>query len=515
MCLLLKCVKGMKKIKTMLKNLILFAVVVIAVSFSCKSYSEGAEADSSVIRVGLEGIYHNQSNMTIRNNSVVMGYLVNNVFVSETVFNTKGLTFVPYKEAFSISGSFDNYENAKKAADDKGNNAVPIVTSANKWAVATLGNGSSDKYAVRMTGEKVDLLFTIDDRGQYPQFASNKEIYVDLGERQYRGRIEIGTYGNSKLKTVSIVELEEYLYSVVSCEMSASWHMEALKAQAVCARSYAVCSTGYGGSTNIDTPYTISDTSASQVYRGYGSEHERCVDAVNATKGELVYYKGEPVRAYYSSTSGGSTENVEDVWGYPKGYLRQVSDIYELDPELGPWIKTFTANQIEQLLYENNIDIGNVKDIRPNVYTASGRVYSMEIVGDEGRYTLSAEKIRMYFSLYSTKYKVVKYGDNPDYVAIASSTKVTAKDIGDSYIISGDGISRKASQTIDQYVVLSADNLTNYPRITPDNNNTYYLAGMGYGHGVGLSQSGTKGMAENGFTYREILQHYFTDVVIK
>lgn len=505
----------MTKIKKILKNLIMVVTVIIVSLISFKSYSNGAEADSSVIRVGLEGIYHNQQSMSIRNTSVIMGYLVNNVYESEITINTSGLTFVPYKDSFSVSGSYSSYEDAYEAAKDKQGNTVPVAMSSRKWAIATLGAGKTDKYAVRMTGDNIDLLYTIDDRGQYPQFVSCSDIYVDLGERQYRGRIEIGTYGNSSLKTVNIVELEEYLYSVVACEMSASWHMEALKAQAVCARSYAVCSTGYGGSTNVNVPYTINDTSVSQVYRGYGSEHERSIEAVNATIGQCVYYKGEPVRAFYSSTSGGSTENVEDVWGYPKGYLRQVSDIYELDPELDPWIKEFTSEKIEELLYENNIDIGNITDIRPNVYTASGRVYSMEVIGDEGRYTISAEKIRMYFSLYSTKYKVVKYGDNPDYVSMISATEVTANNISSSYIMSGDGVSRLASSSLEQYIVLSADNLANYPRITPENSDTYYLAGMGYGHGVGMSQSGAKGMAENGFGYIEILEHYYTDVVIK
>ncbi len=513
--ILFKYSENMTKVKRITKNLILSVIIFITALNSFKSYSDGAEADSSVIRVGLEGIYYNKDSMSIRNSKLVMGYTVNNVFESEMTISDSGLTFVPYKNSFSISGTYSDYDTALKAAKSEKGNAIPVVTYNKSWAVATLGAGKTDKYAVRVSGNNIDMLYTIDDRGQYPQFASLNEVYVDLGERQYRGRIEIGTYGDSKLKTVSIVELEEYLYSVVACEMTASWHIEALKAQAVCARSYAVCSTGYGGSTNVEKPYTINDTTASQVYRGYSGEHERSIEAVKATKGQCVYYKGEPVRAFYSSTSGGSTENVEDVWGSPKGYLRQVSDIYELDPELEPWIKEFSADKIEELLYENNIDIGNVTDIRPNVYTASGRVYSMEVIGDEGRYTISAERIRMYFSLYSTKYKVIKYGDNPDYVSMVSATSVSANDISSSYIMSGNGESKPASENLEQYIVLSADNLYNYPRVTPKDKNTYYIAGMGYGHGVGMSQSGAKGMAENGFEYIEILEHYYTDIVIK
>ncbi len=505
----------MVKAKALYKNLILIMIICISSLFAMKSYSDVVIVDSTAIRVGLEGIYYNQPSMNIRNSSIVLGYCSKNTYVSEVTFNDAGLTFIPYKDSFSVSGSYTSYEDALNAAKEKGSNCVPMVTYVDKWAVATLGAGTTDKYAVRITGNNVDMLYTIDDRGQYPQFASNKEDYVDLGERQYRGRIEIGTYGNTSLKTVNVVELEEYLYSVVACEMTASWHMEALKAQAVCARSYAICSTGYGSSTNIDTPYTINDTTASQVYRGYNSEHERSIEAVKATKGQAIYYKGEPVKGFYSSTSGGSTENVEDVWGSPYGYLRQVSDIYELNPELAPWIMKFTTDEIQQLLYENNINVGNVIDIRPNVFTNSGRVYAMEIVGDEGRHTITGEQLRLYFSLYSTKYKVVKYGDNPDYVSTVSGTKITNVNISDSYILNGSNESKKASKELEQYIVLSADNLTNYPRVVPENKDTYYLAGMGYGHGIGMSQSGALGMAENGFDYIEILKHYYTGVEIR
>lgn len=504
----------MKK-RSVIKNFILVFIICISTLFAIQSYSNEMLPDSSVIRVGLEGIYYNQDTMSIRNNKVIMGYCANNIFVSEVEIESNGLTFMPCKDSFSISGSFENYEDALKASKDKGGNVIPVITWQSKWAIATLGAGTTDKYAVRVAGDDVDFIYTIDDRNQYPQFVSTTNSYVDLGERQYRGRIEIGTYGNKSLKTVNVVELEEYLYSVVACEMTASWHMEALKAQAVCARSYAVCSTGFGGATNINQPYTINDTTSSQVYRGFNSEHERSIEAVKATEGELLYYKGEPVKGFYSSTSGGSTENVEDVWGSPYGYLRQVSDIYELSPELGPWIMTFTNSEIEKLLYENNIDIGNVTDIRPNVFTSSGRVYAMEIVGDKGRHTITGEQLRLYFSLYSTKYKVVKYKDNPDYVATISKNKVSNVNISNSYIINGSGKNEKASQGLEQYVVLSATNLTNYPRITPDNKDTYYLAGMGYGHGVGLSQSGALGMAENGFDYEKILKHYYTGIEVK
>ena len=258
----------------------------------------------------------------------------------------------------------------------------------------------------------------------------------------------------------------------------------------------------------------MCDTTSSQVYKGYGAERKTTNEAVDATKGKIIYYEGKPARAYYSSTSGGSTENVEDVWGSPKAYLRQVSDIYELDPELDPWIKELSADKIENLMRENGVKVGNIKDVRPFVMTASGRVYSVEIVGDTSQ-VITGSKLRKIFSLYSTKYKVIKYGDKPDYVAVLTSNGKSAVTISDSYILSGDYEVKKASKDIEQFVTITADNLINYPAKAPTDKDTYYIAGMGYGHGIGMSQSGAKGMAEAGFSYEEILKHYYTGVEVR
>ncbi|MBQ6814898.1 MAG: SpoIID/LytB domain-containing protein [Lachnospiraceae bacterium] len=483
-------------------------------------YVHAADKDTSMIRVGLEGIYYNKSSITIRNSAVVFGYSINNSYSKEMSLSGGEFTFKPYKSSISVTGSYKTYDEAKTMADSMGVEAYPILKYHNTWSVATVGSGNVDSYAIMVTSDNGHgFLYTADERGAYPQImagSGNSEgVYVvDLGERQYRGRIEIGRYsGSSSLKVVNIVELEEYLYGVVPCEMVYAWHKEALKAQAVCARSYAY-TIGFSTATNITRPYSMCDTTSSQVYKGYGAERKSTNEAVDETKGQIIYYNDKPVRAYYSSTSGGSTENVEDVWGTPNGYLRQVSDIYELEPELDPWVITLNTSEIEKLMKEDGIAVGNITDIRPFVMTASGRVYSVEVVGDSSQ-VITGSRLRKIFSLYSTKYKVIKYGDNPDYVSTLSANGTYAVEISESYIASGNYLVSKASSDIEQFVVMTKDNLINYPAKAPDNPDTYYIAGMGYGHGIGLSQSGAKGMAEAGFTYDEILKHYFTGIEVR
>lgn len=492
-------------------------------SYSGDNKAVAAEKDESTIRVGLEGIYYNKSSITIRNTDVVLGYAVDNAYYREMTLSGGSFTFTPYNKAYTKTGSYSTYDEAVKVADtlnDEGNHAYPVLTYLNTWTVGTEVNGTADSYGVMVTSSNGDkFIYTADSHGEYPQItagnANSKGVYVvDLGERQYRGRIEIGRYGGiSSLKVVNIVELEDYLYGVVPCEMVSSWHEEALKVQAVCARSYAYTA-GFGSSTSLTNPYSLCDTTSSQVYKGYGAEKTSTNKAVDATEGKVIYYGGKVVRAYYSSTSGGSTENVEDVWGTPYGYLRQVSDIYELDPELAPWVLTLTTDEVESLMKENGIDVGNVTDIRPFVMTASGRVYSVEIVGDSNQ-VITGSRLRKIFSLYSTKYKVIKYGDNPDYVSVLTAEGTSALDIADSYILSGDYSVKKASDSIEQFVVMTADNLINYPVSAPTDRDTFYIAGMGYGHGIGMSQSGAKGMAEAGFTYEQILKHYYTGIEVR
>ena len=482
-----------------------------------------ANEEQKIVRVGLEGLYYNKSSITMKNSELVVGYSLNKSYVKETSIEGGSFTFRPYTEKFTKQGQYSTYESAQSAADAmvlEGKVAYPMVTYIGTWTVVVEGEGSSDSYAVMISSSNGSkLIYSIDSHKAYPQFSAGKAnkngVYVvDLGERQYRGRIELGRYGGAgSLKVVNIVELEEYLYGVVPCEMVYAWHIEALKTQAVCARSYAYTA-GFGSATNISKPYTICDTTSSQVYKGYGAERKSTNEAVDATRGKIIYYNGKPARAYYSSTSGGSTENVEDVWGTPQGYLRQVSDIYELDPELDPWIITLKANEIEKLMSENGVNVGDIKDIRPFVMTASGRVYSVEVVGDNNQ-VITGSKLRKIFSLYSTKYKVIKYGDKPDYVSVLSGSGKAAVRISDSYILSGDYKVAKPSKDIEQFVVMTADNLINYPANAPTDKDTYYIAGMGYGHGIGMSQSGAKGMAEAGFNYQEILKHYYTGIEVR
>src|SRR5439155_1171605 len=140
-------------------------------------------------------------------------------------------------------------------------------------------------------------------------------------KHRYRGSIQVAVTGG-KLRAINMVGLEQYLYGVVPSEMPYTWLPEALKAQAVAARSYALATRRTGA-------FDLYPDTRSQVYLGIEHEKPSTNSAVDATAGQVVLYQGEVAKTYFFSTSGGRTASAEDVWGKPVPYLVSVPDPYD------------------------------------------------------------------------------------------------------------------------------------------------------------------------------------------
>ena len=502
------------------------------------------------IRVGLKSRFAGKQSIVLYNRSLEIGFCDGREYRREAVLSGEnGVTVTPEKGAFFVIDGIYTLHEAEalaKRLEENGAVAYAVLVSsgvagvyvpvtengdseqealevcrraAEKCKVSVVAEPASNGYLIRICCENRTLLAD-GAQGSYPQFASTEKnedgIYaMNLGERSYRGRIEIGRYGGkASLTAVNVVPLEEYLYGVVPCEMPASWHMEALKAQAVCARSYALMKAGYHAETDIKRGFRMVDTVQSQVYGGIAYEHPRSTAAVDATKGETLCYENRTVTGYYFAASGGHTENVEDVWGFTIPYLQGVPDIYETNPSKKPWSVTLSEEELKRLLHSEGEDVGNIKKVMQEVVTSSGRVYSLRIIGSLKSIGLATDALRNVLELASTKFRVFGADSVPDTVTVqgASGTKTIA--IHDCYVIGSDGVVQSADGLTEQYVVLGADNMTSYPRYAPEEGE-YLFAGMGHGHGVGMSQSGAYGMATEGFTYTEILEHYFTGISVR
>ncbi|MEO0925588.1 MAG: SpoIID/LytB domain-containing protein [Cyanobacteria bacterium J06643_13] len=226
--------------------------------------------------------------------------------------------------------------------------------------------------------------------------------YVWIGDRWYRGTTRLILQDNG-ITAINNVDLEQYLYSVVGAEAVSSWPIEALKAQAVAARSYAL----YKRNVESNGIYDVDTTIGTQVYKGLDSEYTTTHEAVNSTLGQIMTYNNEVILAAFHSSSGGYTENVEDIWTSPLPYLRSVVD-YDHESPVFEWQQIVPVSKIRNLV----AGIGKVKGLQPAEITPRGRVITMKVTGDRGTTTISGKKLRKTLDLRSTLFRVSTDGDN-------------------------------------------------------------------------------------------------------
>ncbi len=221
--------------------------------------------------------------------------------------------------------------------------------------------------------------------------------YVYIGDFWYRGEVLV-IPSNKGLTAINYVDLEQYLYSVLGSEMSASWPLEALKAQAVAARTYAI----YKQQKERNAFYDLSNTQASQVYQGVAKEFSSTQTAVNATAGQVLTYGNQLILSVFHACSGGRTENVEDVWSEALPYLRGVQD-YDQDVTQCQWVKSFSPEELNKRIS----GVGNVVSITPTL-TTNGSIKSMKIVGMSGTRELKGEAVRNALGLKSTRFTITQ-----------------------------------------------------------------------------------------------------------
>ena len=332
-----------------------------------------------------------------------------------------------------------------------------------------------------------------------------------LDGRPYRGAIEFARLSGSGITAINVISIEEYLFSVVPSEMPASWNSEALKAQAVASRTYALRGSIHNG-------FDICDSVHCQVYRGAEWEHEVSTQAVLATMGLALYFDGELIEAVYFASSGGLTENSENVWLEARPYLRSVADIYEFEPVI--WTRYFTLSELTNLLIQNNHSVGVSTGMSIGGFHPSGRVESLIIQGTEGDVVLTREEIRTFFSpsaygaLKSRNFTLGGGQVNlPERVAIFCGQQIFNMEAFGLYGITDQGIP-KAMESFSATSGLAAVVYGKPQQQITTQGDLIAISGRGFGHGVGMSQRGAEGMAQQGYTFREILEHFYTGAVV-
>ncbi|MBI5644379.1 MAG: SpoIID/LytB domain-containing protein [Deltaproteobacteria bacterium] len=278
--------------------------------------------------------------------------------------------------------------------------------------------------------------------------------FIYINNKPFRGSIEISDSKNG-LMVVNELNLESYLVGIINNEISSRWPRDVIKSQAVVARTYAV----YNKKKRAKSLYHVEGSTMGQVYSGAGKEDPVAQKAVRETKGEILAFSGEAALTVYHSNAGGMTDSSRDVWSRDYPYLKAVKSPYDENCPQFFWDMTLHADDLRGSLRKNGFEIGKPETLDVRETSGAGRAKIIVIQDNEGgSVKISGEDLRKalgYNELKSTIFEVSKAGD------------------------------------------------------------LFVFKGKGSGHGVGLSQWGAKGMAEDGYSYREILKHYYpgTDLV--
>jgi stage II sporulation protein D len=271
---------------------------------------------------------------------------------------------------------------------------------------------------------------------------------VRVAGHRYRGRLWLRAV-DGQLAVVNQVGLEDYLKGVLPGEVPSDWPLQALKAQAIAARSFAVSR----ALRSRDAPWDLDDSTASQVYRGADGERDKPSQAVDDSRGLVLGWHGQVIEAFFHSNSGGHTAAAGEVWGGASPpYLQGEMDSASEDQPHYAWAATVPREQAQRALERAGLWKGYLDDMVGRERSDSGRWTQLDLLGGGARRRVSGNALRMALGadrLKSTLFRVRVRGDD------------------------------------------------------------FVFDGLGWGHGVGLSQEGAFVMAKDGHDCRSILEHYY------
>lgn len=337
------------------------------------------------------------------------------------------------------------------------------------------------------------------------------------GYRWYGGfEYRRSTGGN--INVINVVSVDDYVKGVLPYEMGAAWPMEALKAQAVCARTYALMQTKHYKSYKFD----VCNTTDCQVYFGANGANEITDIAAMETAGIVLTYEGKLADAYFYSSNGGASESSDNVWTSSLPHLVGKEDPYEgmITIPGYSYSETYTYAQLTQLLQSKGYVIGDVNGIYISATTPTGNVKEITVTDTAGgSIKILKEKCRTVFStsmfgktqsIKSMRFIISGGGGNNYYI---NSAATGVPGVGGLYTISGSGAVSSYSGGQTYVITSSGTSLLEEPKT--DTTGSVTFVGTGSGHNVGMSQYGAKAMAEIGYSFDDILSFYYTGITLE
>ncbi|MBQ7193988.1 MAG: SpoIID/LytB domain-containing protein [Synergistaceae bacterium] len=372
---------------------------------------------------------------------------------------------------------------------------------------------------------------------------------LQFKDRTYRGAFLI----TQRAGLLNVLDVEQYLCGVLPAEVGANWHEQALRTQAICARTYVLKQS----MNRADKGYDVVDTDADQVYKGAGIETAKTNQAVSSTAGEVLTYGRELAFTYFHSDSGGHTANIADVWGQEIPYLTGVPEVVNYKSPVSVWNAKVSAQKIQNAVKKvSGSDIGTVNEVQVSDVDEGGRAVRMTFIGTKGTQTIKASQFRLAVdprTIKSTMFTPSGGAFKVNNTATPSglvTRKETQRSPLDLTMEEEQGIAKMTADGVFTTTEL-IDMLTN-----PDKRKNYYQTGIkragkpsgtqaqktpdkpkinmdkygysiekagsdfifygrGWGHGVGMCQWGAMAMAEQGYTAEKILAHYYPGTSVR
>lgn len=399
--------------------------------------------------------------------------------------NRSGVSFSEqtYATVQGATAALKKYGTVGQNLTDSADKAATVENASPTIRVLLMDSGYTTYYhpSVTLRMDNQEFTYTADSpelqEGSLVLDGTKTGIQLLSIERQenppvYSGSLEIRKTGQGLL-LVNELPLETYLEGVVPSEMPASYEMEALMAQAVCARTYAVCQIR---ESKLQKEYgaDVDDSVNFQVYENF-MPTQKTSQAVKETAGQILVQNGEPVTAYYFSTSAGVT-STDEIWGEKKAapYLSSVKCQFDQDLPWSSWEVELPWESLEKQLTDNGVK-GTLKSLQIVKKSSSGAAVLLQVITEEEEYEIEGEyEIRSFLS--------------------PKGQKIREKD---GTITEGTGLLPSA-----------------YFDLEFQQGKPLKIKGKGYGHGVGMSQNGANEMAKEGYTWQEILEYFFKDIEI-
>lgn len=362
-----------------------------------------------------------------------------------------------------------------------------------------------------------NLLFTIPKDNAYLLYGNGiEENFIKIEEDRYRGYLKLNNIEGS-IRVINHIEIEQYLYGLVPREMPSNFPLEALKAQAVAARTYAI----HNMDKHQKDGYNLCDTTHCQVYSGYDGEKTSTTQAVNETKGLIATYNGETIDAQYHSTSSGYTNDSIYVWGGELPYLKSVKDEFSSDAPYSKWNTSINMNDLNDRIISYGIDIGELQKVEISRVSPNGNVENVILKGSYGDKEVKGSVFRNIvgnMDLKSTNFSIksIKSTDNTlknNYLHVIDGNRdIVSIDISMATVIDKYGRRKMSTSSNRAMSMNKVEDLSTEGTVASNNVSEMIIEGKGFGHGVGMSQYGAKKMAELGYDFEEILKYYYTGI---